>query len=179
MSGVSFTFFFFNDTATTEIYTLSLHDALPILQKEHSPRCKRAHGFPDNGTPIGHVFQQAIERDHVKFSNIVRKFCCVGDDPAENGVICKILALSGAGDEFGVKVDSRDFGAETDPVYAPRAGAAANIQDAKRRALRQQSLEALVLAPEFLGVARRTNRNAIFRKIGSTSLTAREPLRWL
>src|SRR2546421_7897453 len=28
-------FFFFNDTATTEIYTLSLHDALPIL---HPPR---------------------------------------------------------------------------------------------------------------------------------------------
>src|SRR5260221_4287722 len=26
-------FFFFNDTATTEIYTLSLHDALPILMK--------------------------------------------------------------------------------------------------------------------------------------------------
>src|SRR3712207_9246530 len=28
--GVVFGFFFFNDTATTEIYTLSLHDALPI-----------------------------------------------------------------------------------------------------------------------------------------------------
>src|SRR2546422_11301703 len=29
-------FFFFNDTATTEIYTLSLHDALPIyLKKRH------------------------------------------------------------------------------------------------------------------------------------------------
>src|SRR2546430_14206176 len=26
-------FFFFNDTATTEIYTLSLHDALPILSE--------------------------------------------------------------------------------------------------------------------------------------------------
>src|SRR5258707_10300209 len=26
-------FFFFNDTATTEIYTLSLHDALPILAR--------------------------------------------------------------------------------------------------------------------------------------------------
>src|SRR5258708_20498949 len=26
-------FFFFNDTATTEIYTLSLHDALPILRQ--------------------------------------------------------------------------------------------------------------------------------------------------
>src|SRR3989475_9795374 len=28
-------FFFFNDTATTEIYTLSLHDALPILDHVH------------------------------------------------------------------------------------------------------------------------------------------------
>src|SRR2546430_17717290 len=27
---LAFLFFFFNDTATTEIYTLSLHDALPI-----------------------------------------------------------------------------------------------------------------------------------------------------
>ena len=28
--AVIYSFFFFNDTATTEIYTLSLHDALPI-----------------------------------------------------------------------------------------------------------------------------------------------------
>ena len=28
--GYVYCFFFFNDTATTEIYTLSLHDALPI-----------------------------------------------------------------------------------------------------------------------------------------------------
>src|SRR2546429_3291398 len=28
---ITYLFFFFNDTATTEIYTLSLHDALPIL----------------------------------------------------------------------------------------------------------------------------------------------------
>src|SRR2546429_5315697 len=32
-------FFFFNDTATTEIYTLSLHDALPILA--HQQPCVR------------------------------------------------------------------------------------------------------------------------------------------
>src|SRR2546429_5564648 len=36
-------FFFFNDTATTEIYTLSLHDALPILAsrrpRSRSPPC--------------------------------------------------------------------------------------------------------------------------------------------
>src|SRR3989304_10394445 len=30
--------FFFNDTATTEIYTLSLHDALPILLEHRSGR---------------------------------------------------------------------------------------------------------------------------------------------
>src|SRR5260221_14120841 len=33
-----FFFFFFNDTATTEIYTLSLHDALPILLPEAADR---------------------------------------------------------------------------------------------------------------------------------------------
>src|SRR2546429_8791235 len=31
-------FFFFNDTATTEIYTLSLHDALPIFAPSAFPR---------------------------------------------------------------------------------------------------------------------------------------------
>src|SRR6266511_4407791 len=35
-------FFFFNDTATTEIYTLSLHDALPICSRPPtSSRCPR------------------------------------------------------------------------------------------------------------------------------------------
>src|ERR1039457_2218087 len=32
-------FFFFNDTATTEIYTLSLHDALPISRRLSAPDC--------------------------------------------------------------------------------------------------------------------------------------------
>src|SRR5262245_62928481 len=32
-------FFFFNDTATTEIYTLSLHDALPISRTGTTPGC--------------------------------------------------------------------------------------------------------------------------------------------
>src|SRR3989442_9712856 len=33
-----FWFFFFNDTATTEIYTLSLHDALPIWAPSANPQ---------------------------------------------------------------------------------------------------------------------------------------------
>src|SRR3712207_9565626 len=36
-------FFFFNDTATTEIYTLSLHDALPISRKGEMEGMTRAH----------------------------------------------------------------------------------------------------------------------------------------
>src|SRR3712207_6868013 len=38
-------FFFFNDTATTEIYTLSLHDALPIFAATNgSTACSFTHG---------------------------------------------------------------------------------------------------------------------------------------
>src|SRR5204862_6281356 len=37
-----FFFFFFNDTATTEIYTLSLHDALPISMMKLPMRCIKA-----------------------------------------------------------------------------------------------------------------------------------------
>src|SRR3712207_7425617 len=41
------TFFFFNDTATTEIYTLSLHDALPISPRAgRSRRGRRADAWP-------------------------------------------------------------------------------------------------------------------------------------
>src|SRR3712207_557345 len=50
--------FFFNDTATTEIYTLSLHDALPISRQGHArPACSppitrraRRCGFARNGS---------------------------------------------------------------------------------------------------------------------------------
>src|SRR3982074_3937546 len=43
-------FFFFNDTATTEIYTLSLHDALPISRRESGWR------------PRGHPARRSISR---------------------------------------------------------------------------------------------------------------------
>src|SRR5215216_7938497 len=43
---IFFFFFFFNDTATTEIYTLSLHDALPILHAD-----AHAHAGPGQRHP--------------------------------------------------------------------------------------------------------------------------------
>src|SRR3989454_11083957 len=67
----SLLFFFFNDTATTEIYTLSLHDALPIYQgagdgdprpgrpREMEPRADRRHLGPG----IEHVCH-AVPREH-------------------------------------------------------------------------------------------------------------------
>src|SRR6185295_20132637 len=52
--GVVWSFFFFNDTATTEIYTLSLHDALPIstedrtfLRNIHSSKAHRTNARKD------------------------------------------------------------------------------------------------------------------------------------
>src|ERR1022692_685803 len=47
-------FFFFNDTATTEIYTLSLHDALPIsgLSQSGARFITRSRGFHRRTVPI-------------------------------------------------------------------------------------------------------------------------------
>src|SRR5215475_14727039 len=65
-----FFFFFFNDTATTEIYTLSLHDALPIWTRPRCPhrytggRCARSS--PDRKST-------RLNSSHVKISYAV--FC--------------------------------------------------------------------------------------------------------
>src|SRR2546430_13244181 len=57
-------FFFFNDTATTEIYTLSLHDALPI-----SDSARRAHGAARQaggcgGARTAAAPQRGVPQDH-------------------------------------------------------------------------------------------------------------------
>src|SRR5690606_41043479 len=71
---LSFFFFFFNDTATTEIYTLSLHDALPIFALIGRVRLE--------AMPLGHHRSRWCPRDrkstrlnssHVKISYAV--FC--------------------------------------------------------------------------------------------------------
>src|SRR5260370_21941996 len=49
--------FFFNDTATTEIYTLSLHDALPIFPASHE-----IDGRPPRGCADSHRLSQSAAR---------------------------------------------------------------------------------------------------------------------
>src|SRR5256885_12982101 len=61
-------FFFFNDTATTEIYTLSLHDALPIFQLRRSSKrsctCwRRRHNLHGRSTS-GDSFCKGRPMDH-------------------------------------------------------------------------------------------------------------------
>src|SRR5437867_7948009 len=50
MRPICLCFFFFNDPATTEIYTLSLHDALPISQSHKADR-PRARSRAGGTTP--------------------------------------------------------------------------------------------------------------------------------
>src|SRR2546430_16788490 len=59
-------FFFFNDTATTEIYTLSLHDALPISPASFgkSPRAKIPSprlDVPPDSSPLGRSEEHTSE----------------------------------------------------------------------------------------------------------------------
>src|SRR5687767_15246527 len=48
----SFFFFFFNDTATTEIYTLSLHDALPICRNKQKQAKYKGFTSPKHHTRV-------------------------------------------------------------------------------------------------------------------------------
>src|SRR5579883_1110229 len=71
---VFYSIFFFNDTATTEIYTLSLHDALPILSLHCCPggrvsihaACRAIAQFEDRKST-------RLNSSHVKISYAV--FC--------------------------------------------------------------------------------------------------------
>src|SRR5258705_6962593 len=67
-----FFFFFFNDTATTEIYTLSLHDALPIYQVSRPVRimlkCSRAY--------CAAAFVQSRSEEHTSELQSLRHLVC-------------------------------------------------------------------------------------------------------
>src|SRR5215208_8357531 len=53
-------FFFFNDTATTEIYTLSLHDALPIFRPAQ-PHRVQLPAVVDRAGPVGRSEEHTSE----------------------------------------------------------------------------------------------------------------------
>src|SRR6266496_6585978 len=77
-------FFFFNDTATTEIYTLSLHDALPILLPFRS---RGARACSPSLVVLG---REAQHRSH----DLAGFRAARGADP--RAAVVRLLARSGA-----------------------------------------------------------------------------------
>src|SRR6202140_1462920 len=74
--SVWFCFFFFNDTATTEIYTLSLHDALPISsgEAEKDKTCPlRIQSIIDQRAGTERSEEHTLNSSHQKISYAV--FC--------------------------------------------------------------------------------------------------------
>src|SRR5258705_7068392 len=73
-------FFFFNDTATTEIYTLSLHDALPISSSCAASRMSVASSpnRPRTCAPIGRPssFHQSRSEEHTSELQSLRHLVC-------------------------------------------------------------------------------------------------------
>src|SRR5256885_13014698 len=68
-------FFFFNDTATTEIYTLSLHDALPISEAE----------------PIAHVSRRDVTADDLKAMLAGRSEEHTSELQSPCNLVCRLL----------------------------------------------------------------------------------------
>src|SRR5258708_28358704 len=80
-----FSFFFFNDTATTEIYTLSLHDALPIYDEG-----------VEYGSDFGHLLPLHLRhlpdalRDH-QFRACVRSEEDTSELQSPDHLVCRLL----------------------------------------------------------------------------------------
>src|SRR5437899_5072403 len=60
-----FTFFFFSDTSTTEIYTLSLHDALPIYQDAVADACVHSVERKDHLAAVGAVEVERLDDENL------------------------------------------------------------------------------------------------------------------
>src|SRR5256884_9894224 len=106
-SPLLFFFFFFNDTATTEIYTLSLHDALPIslLKKSRAlsvPQPARSQRWSSlshqRGCAFAEFHHHGVLRNHFRHVLLVfvlrQKFCAqrveVGKAPRHDGTFYEI-----------------------------------------------------------------------------------------
>src|ERR1051326_9569551 len=94
-------FFFFNDTATTEIYTLSLHDALPIS----CPYAGVAHDERFDVTPYAEALTRHLLR-HPLSSTLPRKF--------------KIAFEGCAADHVALGINDLGFKAVSDGIHGGR-----------------------------------------------------------
>src|SRR6202008_5210667 len=75
--------FFFNDTATTEIYTLSLHDALPIWSSAERPQRSRSSRI--RCTAVDSVRDRKSTRLNSSHANISYAVFCLIKKEKESG----------------------------------------------------------------------------------------------
>src|SRR2546428_7354246 len=104
-----FIFFFFNDTATTEIYTLSLHDALPILRRSCCRAEERAPG---------------LRRDHPKSRRSEEH---TSELQSRSDLVCRLLLeKKTTAVRRSARLDLRQVGAEPQSVH--EASSSLNLQ---------------------------------------------------
>src|SRR3989441_2137333 len=77
-------FFFFNDTATTEIYTLSLHDALPICPAHEAGEYAAARDQVRHGELLGHPHRVVLDRQDVAEDQQLGPRRGAGKDPGRH-----------------------------------------------------------------------------------------------
>src|SRR2546430_17522972 len=85
-------FFFFNDTATTEIYTLSLHDALPISQSQYSTAPPLKFQIINHSSPDLHTFSVGGPRSiNHQPSTINRSEEHTSELQSQSNLVCRLL----------------------------------------------------------------------------------------
>src|SRR2546430_7459058 len=83
-------FFFFNDTATTEIYTLSLHDALPICSRSAAARTRSAASLAR--TPCEYFRSASSERVVTCSSgSLARSEEHTSELQSQSNLVCRLL----------------------------------------------------------------------------------------
>src|SRR3712207_7946368 len=83
-------FFFFNDTATTEIYTLSLHDALPISFGRNLPSRTENGGCSRHGT-FGALRPALAKTNERMFDASVRSEEHTSELQSRQYLVCRLL----------------------------------------------------------------------------------------
>src|SRR2546430_5629115 len=86
-------FFFFNDTATTEIYTLSLHDALPISPGGTCPATRSAPPRTHSQSPWPHTGQtsQTDPYDKAEDQAHQRSEEHTSELQSQSNLVCRLL----------------------------------------------------------------------------------------
>src|SRR5437762_5936502 len=83
LSSIQFLyFFFFNDTATTEIYTLSLHDALPISSPSQFMPCRARPSYPG---------KTSLYSELVRYSDVLRSEEHTSELQSPMYLVCRLL----------------------------------------------------------------------------------------